>query len=130
MTQILMVKNRAFFFETFDLVLGQRLSEERLEPVTFRRTATVAESLRLVSKAGPFDPGGRGPDAARRRRGRGGTADQGVEPRRAGGCAELRRVPLRGARGGTDEAIGKETALPDIVAILARLVSGGERTRA
>jgi DNA-binding NarL/FixJ family response regulator len=128
LTKILMVEDHAFFAGALALVLGRRLSGGLLGLPKFHRAATVREGLRLVAEAGPFAlaivdlilPDGDGTDVVRAMKAR--WPDTPV-------CVLSSVADLSGAiTAGADEAIRKSTPLTEIVAVLARLASGGGRT--
>jgi two-component system, OmpR family, response regulator QseB len=126
---ILMVEDHRFFSDVLRLLLGRRLSGGLVTGATFRCASTLSEGLRLVAEAGPFAlavvdlmlPDGDGTDVVRAMKER--WPETPV-------CVLSSVRDLSGAlEAGADEAIGKETPLPEIVATLARLVSvGGGRT--
>jgi two-component system, OmpR family, response regulator QseB len=127
---ILMVEDHAFFSAALDRVLGQRLYAGLLGPAIFHDATTVAEALKLVAEAGPFDlavvdlmlPDGDGTDVVRAIKGR--WPETPV-------CVLSAVTDLSGAlAAGADEAIPKSTPLPEIVGILVRLATGGGRAEA
>jgi len=128
--RILIVDDHRVFSEALEIVLGQRLLQERAGRAEFRRAATAAEGLGLARENGPFDvaivdatlPDGDG----------------------VGVLAEIKashprtRVALLSPNGhhprtpgvGADETIGKESPLSELISRLARLAGGGHRTTA
>lgn len=130
MTKILMVEDHAFFAGALALVLGRRLSGGLLGMATFHRATTVKDGLRLVAEAGPFVlaivdlilPDGDGTEVVRRIKARWPQTPV---------CVLSSVEDLSGAvEAGADEALHKSTPLPEIIETLARLASGGGRTRA
>ena len=126
-TKILMVEDHVFFSQAFELVLARSLSEEPSGASAFFHAATIAEGLRLVAEEGPFGlavvdlmlPDGNGTEVVR--------AIKASSPGTT--VAVLSSVEdLSGAiEAGADEAIRKGDPLPEIIAILERLASGGDR---
>jgi two-component system OmpR family response regulator len=124
--RVLMVEDHVFFSQAFELVLGRRLSEGKLGSADFHRVPTVQDGLRLFSEVGPFDlavvdlmlPDGDGTEVVRKIK-----ASSPETP-----VAVLSSLEdLSGAlAAGADEVIHKSTPLTEIVAVLERLVSGGE----
>ena len=108
-------------------MLGRRSSEAPLGSAAFHREPTVEEGLRLISEVGPFDlaivdlvlPDGDGTAVVRKIK-----ASSPETP-----VAVLSSVEdLSGAlAAGADEAIRKDTPLPEIIASLERLASGGAK---
>ena len=124
MTKILMVEDHTFFAGALALVLGQRLSGGLLGSPTFHRAATLKEGLRLVAEAGPFAlaivdlilPDGDGTDVVRAMKARWPKTPV---------CVLSSVADLSGAiEAGADEAVHKSTPLTELVATLARLVTG------
>jgi DNA-binding NarL/FixJ family response regulator len=123
--RILIVEDHHVFSEALELLLGERLREERVGLAEFRRAATVAGGLGLVREDGPFDvaivdlmlPDGDGADVVRK--------IKASNPRTR--VAVLSAVPdLPGApRAGADGTIGKERPLDEILSHLACLAGGG-----
>ena len=125
--RVLMVEDHVFFSQAFELVLGRRPSEGPLGSAAFHRAPTVEEGLRLFSEVGPFVlaivdlvlPDGDGTEVVREIK-----ASSPETP-----VAVLSSVEdLSGAlAAGADEAIRKDTPLPEIIARLERLASGGAK---
>jgi DNA-binding NarL/FixJ family response regulator len=128
--RVLMVEDHVFFSQAFELVLGRRPSESPLGSAAFHRAPTVEEGLRLISEVGPFDlaivdlvlPDGDGTEVVRKIK-----ASSPETP-----VAVLSSVEdFSGAlAAGADEAIRKDTPLPEIIARLERLASGGAKPAA
>lgn len=125
---ILMVEDHRFFSDVLRLLLGRRLPGGVLgRDSTFRCATTVAEGLRLVAEAGPFAlavvdlmlPDGDGTDVVR--------AVKARWPETPVCVLSSVRDLSEALEAGADEAIGKETPLPQIVATLVRLASGAGR---
>jgi len=126
--RILIVDDHHVFSEALEIVLGQRLLQERAGRAEFRRAATAAEGLGLAHENGPFDvaivdvtlPDGDGVGAL--------AGIKAAHPRT--------RVALLSPNGdhprtpGADETIGKESPLSELISRLARLAGGGDRTTA
>lgn len=129
MTRILIVEDHRFFSEALGLLLTQRLGN-RGGTAEVGHAFTVAEGLEIADRDGPFDaaivdlmlPDGDGTDVVRE--------IKASYPRTR--VAVLSSVEdLSGAvEAGADEAIHKSTPLTEIVEILTRLSSVGDRTEA
>jgi DNA-binding NarL/FixJ family response regulator len=129
-TRILIVEDHRFFSEALGLLLARRLSDEGGGEAEVDHAFTVAEGIESADRNGPFDaavvdlmlPDGNGANLVRE--------IKASYP--ATRVAVLSATPdLSGAiEAGADEAIHKSTPLTEIVAILAHLVSVGDRTEA
>jgi DNA-binding NarL/FixJ family response regulator len=122
-----MVEDHVFFSQAFELVLGRRPSEGPLGSAAFHRAPTVEEGLHLFSEVVPFVlaivdlvlPDGDGTEVVRE-----------IKPSSPETpVAVLSSVEdLSGAlAAGADEAIRKDTPLPEIIARLERLASSGAK---
>ena len=123
--RILIVEDHHVFSDALELLLGERLREERVGRAEFRRAATVAGGLGLVQEDGPFDvaivdlmlPDGDGADVVRK------IKASSPETRVAVLSSAL---DLSGSlEAGADEVIGKERPLVEIISHLACLAGVG-----